>query len=174
VPSLITLRQSTYWEFLDAKGSSRIHFIGKKEFQVAEDEVPSIEFVNAHPLLIDYLERHSSIYVAEATPDPLAILAELQKVLLSATAGWRDANSYLNDPATRAVLAQGHGLVFSGPESLGSLVMTVLSNARIAHSVLPGRKESFAVQALIAGHNWVVAEKFRVEELSSTLRRTRE
>jgi len=163
VPSLIAHRQSTYWEVLDEKGTSRIHFIGKKEFQVAEDEVPSIDFVSVHPLLIDYQERHSSIYVAEATANPLVILAELKEGLLEATADWRDANNYLNGSASAAVLSQGHGLIFRGPESLGSLVVGVLSKSHIAHSILPARQETFPVQALIAGRNWVVAEKFRVE-----------
>lgn len=163
MPSLITHRQSTYWEFLDEKGTSRIHFSGKKEFKVAEDEVPSIDFVSDHPLLIDYLEHHSSIYVAAATSDPLAILTELQEKLFAATAGWRDVDSYLNGSASRAVLSQGHGLIFSGPKSLGNMVVSVLSKARIAHSILPARQETFPVQALIAGGNWVVAEKFRID-----------
>src|SRR5689334_17624119 len=88
VASLIAHRQSTYWEFIDAKGVSRIHFSGKKEFQVAGDEVPSIEIVSVHPLLIDYLERHTTIYAAQPTTDPMAVISKLHETLTTATAGW--------------------------------------------------------------------------------------
>ena len=64
VSSIITLRQTTYWEFLRPEGASRVHFAGKKEFRVAEDEVSSVDVLSEHPLLIDYLESHTSIYTA--------------------------------------------------------------------------------------------------------------
>ena len=176
VSTLITRRQTTFWDFLNAQGTSRVHFKGKKEFHVAEDEVPTIEVVREHPLLIDYIEPHTSIYVAGAAAHASAILGEIQEAVISATSGWRDADAYLNATASSEVLSNGYGMLFRGPESLGKLVSAVLSNSQVAHTVLPAGGAAGPMRVLVAGGNWIVAEDFRIEELPSntSLERTRE
>jgi hypothetical protein len=167
--ALITCRQTTFWDFIDAQRVSRVHFKGKKEFHVAENEVPSIEVVREHPLLIDYIEAHTSIYLAGASSEASAILGDIQDALNAATSGWRDAGGYLNTSASCAVLTSGYGKLFEGPGSLGKLVSAVLSKAQLDHTVLPGRAAQGPMKVLVAGGNWIVAEDFRSEELSSNI-----
>ena len=173
--SRITRRQTTFWDFLGADGVSRVHFRGKKAYRIAGDEVPSYEVVRQHPLLVDYLELHTSIFLAGVAPDPSTIHGELVEALAVATSRWNDAGSYLND-ASITVLRDGYGMLFTGPESLGKAVATVLSRAAVAHTVLPAGGSPTPVQVLVAGENWVVAEEFQIEELPSdkSLERTRE
>ena len=174
--ALITCRQTTFWDFIDAQRVSRVHFKGKKEFHAAEDEVPSVDVISEHPLLIDYIEAHTSIYLADASSDASAILGDIQDALNEATSGWRDAGGYLNTSASCAVLTSGYGKLFEGPESLGKLVSAVLSKAQLDHTVLPGRAAQGPMKVLVAGGNWIVAEDFRSEELPSniSLERTRD
>jgi hypothetical protein len=175
LPTLITRRQTTFWDLLDAERASRVHFKGKKDFRIAEDEVASVQVVSEHPLLLDYKENYVSIYVAGVGGNPSAILVKLQEALLAATSRWRDANTYLNT-ASDAVLTDGYGMLFRGPQSLGNVVMEILSKARVAHTVLPSGGPTVPVQVLVAGENWVIAEEFHFEELPSnnSLERTRE
>jgi hypothetical protein len=164
LPSLITRRQSTFWDFVDAERALRVHFKGKKDFRAAQDEVASIQVVSQHPLLLDYQEPHASIYVAGVGGNPSMILSELREALLAATLRWRDASTYLN-AASEAVLADGYGMLFRGPESLGKIVVAILSNAQISHSLLPSGRPTVPVQVMVAGDNWVIAEQFLFEEL---------
>jgi hypothetical protein len=175
LPTFITRRQTTFWDFLDAERASRVHFKGKKEFRAAEDEIASIQVVSEHPLLLDYQEQHASIYVAGVGDNPSAILRELQEALLAATSRWRDASTYLN-AASEAVLTDGYGMLFGGPESLGKIVIATLSKAKVSHTVLPSGRPTVPVQVLVAGDNWVIAEQFLFEELPSnkSLERMRE
>jgi hypothetical protein len=143
-----------------------VHFKGKKAYRIAGDEVASYEVILQHPLLVDYLEPHTSIFLAGAAADPAAIHAELSEVLASATSRWNDASAYLNAVAI-TVLRNGYGMLFRGPESLGNAVATVLSRAAVAHTILPAGGSPTPVQLLVAGENWVVAEAFQVEELPS-------
>jgi hypothetical protein len=165
--ALITCRQTTFWDFIDVQRVSRVHFKGKKAFHVAEDEVPSIEVVGEHPLLIDYHESHTSIYLAAASSDASTILGDIEGALNAAMSGWRDTGRYLNASASCAVLTSGCGKLFEGPGSLGKLVSAVLSKAQIDHTVLPGRAAQGPMKVLVAGGNWIVAEDFRSEELTS-------
>ena len=48
-----------------------------------------MEVVSEHPLLIDYVEAHTSIYLAGASPDASAILGDIEDALNAATSGWR-------------------------------------------------------------------------------------
>ena len=174
--ALIACRQTTFWDFIDAQRVSRVHFKGKQEFHAAEDEVPSFEVVTEHPLLIDYVEAYTSIYLAAASPHAPGILGDIEDALNAATSGWRDSGGYLNTAASRAVLTSGYGKLFEGPESLGKLVSAVLSKAQLNHTVLPGRAARGSMKVLVAGSNWIVAEDFRSEELPSnkSFERTRE
>jgi hypothetical protein len=175
LPTLITRRQTTFWDFLDAERALRVHFKGKKDFRAAQDEVASVQVVSEHPLLLDYQEQHVSIYVAGVGDNPSEILRELQEALLAATSRWRDASTYLN-AASEVVLADGYGMLFRGPESLGKIVMAILSKAQISHTVLPSSRPTVPVQVMVAGDNWVIAEQFLFEELPSnkSFERTRE
>jgi hypothetical protein len=171
----ITLRQTTFWDFLCAEGVSRVHFKGKREFRVAEDDVASFEVLSDHPLLGHYTEGHTAIYVAGASLQPDHALAELEEAVLSATAGWRYTEPYLN-AASLAVLTSGYGMLFSGPESIGKLVGAVLAKLEVEFTVLPAGGAPKPMQLLLAGGNFVIASEFRIEKLPSTtsLERTRE
>jgi hypothetical protein len=173
--TLITRRQTTFWDLLDAERASRVHFKGKKDFRVAEDEVASVQVVSEHPLLLDYQEQHVSIFLAGVGDNPSAILIELQEALLNATSRWREANTYLN-AAADAVLVGGYGMLFRGPDSLGRVVIAILSKAGVKLTVIPSGRPTVPVQVLVAGNNWVIAEEFQFEELPSnnSLERTRE
>ena len=173
--SRITRRQTTFWDFLGANGVTRVHFKGKKAYRIAGDEVPSYEVVREHPLLVDYLEPHTSIFLAGGAPNPSALHCELGEALASATSRWADASTYLNE-VSMSVLRDGYGMLFRGPKSLGKAASSVLSKSAVAHTVVPAGGCPTPVQALIAGENWVVAEEFQIEELPSdkSLERARE
>ncbi len=56
---------------------------------------------------------------------------------------------------------RGHGLLFSGPDSLIDAVKEELSAAGVKFTALPRKRTQHVVKALVAGVNFVVAREFR-------------
>jgi uncharacterized protein len=161
---LISLRQTTFWDFLDREGISRVHFVRKAESYFARPEIPSFKIVDEHPLLLDYMTAWWDVFVSAPTQDSAVVVEEITRAVTSVTSGWRAASSYLNDRYAHAVMEDGSGLLLRAPLPVVEAAKSILERHSVRFSMLPCRAASGPpMQALVAGPNWVVANSFRVE-----------
>lgn len=63
------------------------------------------------------------------------------------------------------VLAHGYGALGGLPIPIANVISPILTDEGVRFTMLPSHGPSGEFRALIAGKNWVVAERFRVEEL---------
>jgi hypothetical protein len=164
VPLLITCRQTSFWEFLGQDVTSRVHFRHKAEWHNDQNEVPSFEILDEHPLLIDYTEPWGSIYVARPAAESEAVVRAVTQAVVSISGGWRDASAYLNDGYAHANLEDGSGQLMRGPLPYIQAACAILDAAGVRYSQIKSHGPSGPKRALIAGRNWVVAESFRVSQ----------
>jgi hypothetical protein len=167
MPLLLTRRQTTYWDFLGVDGTSRVHFQNKSEWHNDQAEVPSFAIVEDHPLLIDYLEHWASIYVSRPVANSEEVVKAIAHSITSISMGWRLPDAYLNDGYAHANLEDGTGQLMNGPLPYIEAACRILDDARISYSRLKGHGPKGSRRVLVAGENWLIAESFRVEELSS-------
>jgi hypothetical protein len=107
VSYVISIRQTTFWEFTAAHRTSRVHFHGKSEWHYSQELVPAFNVVEEHPLLLDYSAPWSGLYVSEAASDSATIVASIGGAARTLINDWRPASHYLNDgyPASDSIVS---------------------------------------------------------------------
>jgi hypothetical protein len=161
---LISHRQTTYWDFSGSKETLRVHFLQKQEQSFVSPECEDFRVVSEHPVLLDYSEAWSYVYLASAASQPERVLEDLAAEIASIVAPWRSSEGYFNDMVDPVdLLRDGSGLLLSAPQTIVERACAVLDGAEVRYSVLPGQSPRQAMQALIAGQNFVVAGQFSAE-----------
>lgn len=156
--------QATYWEFTDASGRCRVHFIEKQEHCFVSDECQGFEILCSHPVLMDYEHSWSSVYVSSPLADPESIWVELKAAANNCTGSWRKPRHYFNQRFSGCeVLRGGLGMLADAPVPIAVQFAAILVKANISHHVLPSRPARQPSKALIAGQNFVVALDYKIE-----------
>lgn len=161
----VTRRQTTFWDFTDSKVTTRVHFIGKKEHGFTQPAVAGYSIETEHPLLADYSNGWTQIFVSAPAADPGLLVAKIEEAVRGASEQWRTLATYREASVTLDVLSTGYGALGGFPIPMATSIAAILSREGIGHTTLPSFGPRGQFQALIAGKNWVVAEHFRVEEL---------
>jgi hypothetical protein len=164
----ITRRQTTFWELVDSSGDFRVHFAHKQEQHFVSPDCDDFGVMVDHPVLLDYSERWSSIYVASPATDPNQVLERIASVVAPVVGPWRTSNDYLNRQSTPVNLLQrGAGLLLHAPDPIVALVRPILDAAGVKCTVLPHLASRWPMKALVAGRNFVVAKEFQVQRGSN-------
>ena len=159
----ISHRQTTYWDFSGPEETVRMHFLQKQEQSFVSPDCDSFRVVSEHPVLLNYLETWTSVYLASAAIRPDAALEDLAAAISSVVAPWRSSESYFNDLADPLeLLRDGSGLLIRAPQSIAIKVTAVLDANGACYSSIPSSSSQAPMQALIAGANFVVARQFNV------------
>jgi hypothetical protein len=164
----ITRRQTPFWELADSSGEFRFHFAHKQEQHFVSPECDDFGVVTEHPVLLDYSQCWSSIYVASSANDPTQVLERIASEVALVVGPWRTSSDYLNrqaDPST--LLQKGAGLLLSAPNVIVAMVQSVLGVAGVKCSVLPHLSSRWPMQCFVAGRNFVVAKEFHVQRGSN-------
>lgn len=161
----ITVRQTTFWEFVGSSTRIRVHFDAKKEFGFVEPCVADFRFADQHPLLTDYSCAWKQIFVSSAAAQPSVLLERIDTSIRDVSENWRSFATYRKPQVALSVLADGYGSLGSAPAPFVEAVTATLSQAGVCFTEIPSHGPLGEFRAMIAGQNWVVAESFRVEEL---------
>jgi hypothetical protein len=158
----IVRRQTTYWDLCCSTGGAlwRVHFRSKVETRYAGPRFSSIEIVDAHPFLDQYLEPWAQLFFAGTPINPEALKAILSDRVAGASAGWRNLEEYINAGAD---LGKGYGLLMRAPTTIVNLAVAAISEMGLSASVLHGGGSTTRPRALIMEKNAVVAQEFRFE-----------
>lgn len=168
-PGSILRRQTTFWELrTESNQLWRLHFSGKQEAIFRSPDYASVVFCDSHPLLIDYKQDWSHLFVASACRSPDAAIDLLARRVEALTSSWRSLGRYLNDaaPATM-VLSDGSGLLLHAPRAIIEVAEATMHEFDVQVSVIPGMTptDSFRVLELTPS-SAVIATSFRFALLS--------
>jgi hypothetical protein len=161
----ITLRQTTFWDFTGQTGVTRVHFVAKCEWELADRFVSSFEVVGDHPLLSNYTHPWSQIFTASASKDAGATLRHVDEEIRNQSKHWRSLRTYRTEDDVFSVLSSACGSLMAGPEPMIHGVSAVLESEGVRFNVLSSHAAPGLRQVLVADKNWVIAESFRIEEL---------
>lgn len=161
----VARRQTTFWDFTDSEGTTRVHFIAKKEFGFTQPAVASFSIEADHPLLADYSNGWVQIFVSAPVIEPGLLVAKIDEAVKEMSKHWRTLATYREPDVTLDVLGSGYGALGGFPMPMATAIAAILIREGIRHTVLPSFGPRGKFQVLIAGKNWVVAESFRIEEL---------
>jgi hypothetical protein len=162
----IIRRQTTFWDLRGDGGVVRIHFAGKEEYGFVETCVPAFSIVEEHSLLIDYEYAWESIYLAGAVATFDQVFSHLVQAIEERVEGWRSATHYFNKFGAQRILRGGYGLLVDAPLPVAETCRTVLRNEEARFTSLPSSPSRWPRKAFIAGRNYVVANSFRIEEIT--------
>jgi hypothetical protein len=161
----ITYRQTKYWDFSDASGVKRVHFVDKSEQSFVSADCDTFSILSEHLILLDYLESWSSVYIASKAKQPEIIYERLIADIASVNGNWRPQAYYFNSQVRPVkLLSDGYGLLMTGPQTIVSRASLVLTSAGLRHTVLPAQSSRWPMKALIAGRNFVIARDFYVAQ----------
>ena len=163
VSYIISSRQTTFWDFTNEHRTSRVHFVGKVESHYSQEIIPAFNVVDEHPLLLDYAAPWLNLYVSSVTRDGAAVIASIGGAVSASVGGWRPASHYLNGGYAQTVLEEGFGLLLRAPQPIVEAVKSVLEHHDVSYSEVPLHGPRAPMRALIAGPNWVIADRFRTE-----------
>jgi hypothetical protein len=157
---LISHRQTTFWDFSGSE-TVRVHFLQKQEQSFVSPECEGFQVVSEHPVLLNYLEAWSHVYVSSSASEAVATLEHLAAEISSIVAPWRSSESYFNEMVEPLdLLRSGSGLLASAPLTVAGRICAVLDSSGVRYSAIQGRPARLPMQALIAGPNFVVAREF--------------
>jgi hypothetical protein len=165
----ITRRQTTFWELADSSGEFRFHFAHKQEQHFVSPECEEFGVFTDHPVLLNYSQRWSSIYVASPATDPAQVLERIASEVALVVGPWRTSSNYLNrqaDPST--LLQKGAGLLLHAPNVIVAMVQPILGAVGVKCTVLPHFPSRWPMQCFVAGRNFVVAKEFHVQRGSNS------
>lgn len=159
-------RQTTFWDLRRGARRVRVHFIGKEEFKFVEPTPDGFAILDEHPLLIDYHFGWEGVYIDAPVPAVANVFDRLISAIASRTEGWRLGTDYLNSVGER-ILREGYGQLLDAPSPVAETCRAVLRDSNVRFSSLPTRSARGPREALVVGPNYVVAQSFRLEELTS-------
>ena len=116
---LISHRQTSFWDFSSSTETVRVHFLQKQEQSFASPECDDFRVVSEHPVLLDYLDAWSDVYLASAASQPEAVLEHLAAEIALIVSPWRSSESYFNDLVDpQDLLRDGSGLLIRAPQTI--------------------------------------------------------
>ncbi len=168
---VILARQTTYLTFMDASTGEiyRIDFKGKREFSLQPDEFVGIEVLDQHPLLEEYENTATSIYVSSHAADPDELTMLLDQSLRIHYDNYRGLRDYGNRGySISLLLSEGSGLLYEGPPCGGEIVEKILQDHGIQFTVPSrGTPNGEKYRVLFLGRYFVVAKSFRIDKIQA-------
>lgn len=165
---IVTRRQTTFWDLAGLAPAAlwRVHFLHKEEFFFAQPRFDCVQVLDAHPLLLDYQAPQAWLHVSSKVANAGTALAELHRLATAHFGPWRALTRYLNPgyPADRLLL-EGYGVLLRGPAPFLEDALAVLTAQGVRCHLERVPSRVCCVQVLILGTSFVVAERFRFDEL---------
>jgi hypothetical protein len=158
----IERRKTSYWDLETSRGTAfRVHFSGKYEHHFVGPEYQTLQLFESHPVLLDYQEPWSALYVSNAQSAGQAMFDELSAHVEAATHGWRQLRHYLAASGPTSDVLRG-GLLLRAPHSTAEQARKIVQKHGGTASLLPDRKARLDACALVLGQGFIVARVFRL------------
>ncbi|NUP10189.1 MAG: hypothetical protein HOW73_29415, partial [Polyangiaceae bacterium] len=131
--------------------------MGKLEAHCAGEHYDRAGLFDDHPLLTDYREPTSSLFISSRAADPDATLSRLAQLTHAFFDGWRPLERYLNaDYPPLILLAEGYGMLLKGPASYVAACATALARDDVrVDPIVPGVTRDRPLAALCFGRSYV-------------------
>lgn len=171
---LVEKTQTTFLDVsiqdLQAKTSEkfRIHFIGKKELRIRKQKFENANLVDGHPLLLKYGEETYDLHIDGFVADKNEFSNRLKQVCLEVFGDWREVEHFLNMDLNK-FLENRYGILLTGPKSFVNKVLELATEFEIEMFLRNRRSRSGAYSCLLLDRCYVIAERFRIEELGRPL-----
>ncbi len=164
----ICQRQTTYLLFIESGSGKqvKIKYKNKKEYLIEQGHFRGVSVLNEHPLLEEYENYNSTIYISSSSSACEAIAIEISEEIKEHYKGWRTVDNYCNTGyGVERIIREGSGLIYEGPPSGAEVVKRVLERHDLSFTVpRVGKPKGKNYKVLFLGGNFVVAEEFSVEE----------
>lgn len=159
-------RQSTFLKLSLASGKTyKVGYVNKKEFFIEELEVTGCAIFEKHPLLIEYQDSLSDLYISSQTDEPDNFIKDLVKLNNDFFCGWRGMQLYFNNQyGYKNVVKDGLGLLYKGPSIFIKELSDLLDKYQIKYKVQNYNvNKDYKYKVLLLGNSFVIAEEFTFE-----------
>jgi hypothetical protein len=157
-------RQTTYWDLRAAGGSLwRLRFKEKAETRFVASQFATVQLVDSHPILSQYVERWAQVFFVGTPRDPTGLKRALAEVVAAESAGWRTLEDYVN----RSVELANGGLLMRCPRTLAMKAAALLETFGLNASMVDGAEPRESPRAIVMDKNFILARVFRFERLDA-------
>jgi hypothetical protein len=156
-------RQTSYWDLETSSGTPfRVYFSGKYEHHFVGPEYQTLQLFESHPVLLDYQESWSALYVSDAQRAGQPMFDELSAHVDTATNGWRQLRHYLAGSGPTLDVLSGGGLLLRAPRSIAEGARQIMQKHGAKASLLEDRPARLDACALLLGQSFIIARAFRL------------
>jgi hypothetical protein len=173
----IVYTQTTYMHLEVEDGLFKVSFKDKADFQLKRGAHGTLAHYTSHPLLLNYNEARTTLYINSRPENPQALLEDIETAIDAVFSGWSDWRSVLfgNRKAdavalVRQNIAHGRGILLDyAPASIIRAVTAACEKHGVATRFFgsqnwsPSPRETFSI--LFVGSYYVIARDFQVSEL---------
>lgn len=170
----VRVAQTTFLELDCNKGEGmsrlRIHYKGKQEANVKPTLFERLQFLDEHPLLIQYTEPSETIYLSSRVNDKQKFISLLEEAARKHFNGWRTVYSYVNPGFTQRLdefLDGGFGILMDAPKSFTDRVLSIAELAGVDLHIRSGTAPCSKMQLLLMDEHFVIAEDFTIERINT-------
>ena len=139
---------------------------GKIEHRLVRQEFDSLRIFDSHPALDRYFVPHTTLYIDSAATSPGSLLQSFERIIGAVSSNLRTAGEYMNSYHPELILTQGHGAIFSGPDTYAAEIEHLLSKDGVAVTVMRTAgsvQHDGKLNLMQLGQGFVIARQFTWE-----------
>jgi hypothetical protein len=173
----IVLTQTTYMHLEVEDSLFKVSFKDKADFQLKRGAYGTLAHYTSHPLLLNYNEARTTLYINSQPDNPQALLEDIETAINAAFSGWSDWRSvFFGNRKAEAValvrqnIAHGRGILLDyAPVSIIRAVIAACEKHGVATRFFgsqnwsPSPRGTFSI--LFVGSCYVIARDFQVNAL---------
>jgi len=170
VGSLVKIKnyQATFVNLEFQNTSFRFDFIDKREFRLKIGTSAILNYLDHHPLLLDYNEPMVTTYINSKPSNVDNFIAEVHSAIDQVTSGWRNWIHYITDSSINFTLGnfmrnvkEGNGRLLVAPLSVTNLVIQICERYHVDSKSFESKVVPKPKKLLLINTNYVIAENFR-------------
>ena len=158
--------QTTYVYIQALNKNLRVNFTGKEEFKLAKETSGTSQLSENSPLLLDYNEPWSEIFINSKPLNPEHLMANIKTVIDTKTEGNRNWLSYVTKDCNFSFenfhrnIQEGNGLLMQAPISIANEIELLCNAVGVRTKSFTSRIEIIPKKILTIGANYVIAKEF--------------
>ncbi|KAA6438856.1 hypothetical protein FEM33_15400 [Dyadobacter flavalbus] len=167
---VVVINYQTTYVIVKVDGNEmRINFDHKQEFKLVKGKSGQLQYLDEHPLLMNYNEQSISMYINSKPENAAKLNSEIQLAVDELLKGWRNWDSYFLDVHSRSSietfksnLLSGSGRIFEGPITIANRVIAVFEKHNVLTKSFPGLLKQKQYRLLLIENNYVIANAFEI------------